>query len=57
MFDKNYRLWGGFVIEAPSGKKVFYAGDTGYCGIFKELGHIFKGYDLSIIPIGAYLPR
>jgi hypothetical protein len=28
-----------------------------YCGIFKELGHIFKGYDLSIIPIGAYLPR
>lgn len=57
MFDKNYRLWGGFVIEAPSRKKVFYAGDTGYCGIFKELGHIFKGYDLSIIPIGAYLPR
>lgn len=34
-FDKNYRLWGGFVIESPTGKKVFYSGDTGYCPVFK----------------------
>lgn len=32
---KNYRLWGGFVIESPTKKKVFYSGDTGYCTIFK----------------------
>lgn len=56
-FDKNYRLWGGFVIESPTGKKVFYSGDTGYCGIFREIGEVFKGFDLSILPIGAYLPR
>lgn len=36
---------------------MFYSGDTGYCPIFKELGNIFKGFDLSILPIGAYLPR
>lgn len=57
LFDKNYRLWGGFVIESPTGKKVFYSGDTGYCEVFGELGHIFKGFDLSILPIGAYKPR
>lgn len=33
--DDQIRLWGGFVIETPNKKKIFYAGDTGYCGIFK----------------------
>jgi N-acyl-phosphatidylethanolamine-hydrolysing phospholipase D len=39
------------------GKKIFYSGDTGYCGVFKELGEVFGGFDLSILPIGAYHPR
>ena len=53
--DKNVRLWGGFVIkEMKTGKKVFYSGDTGYCGVFQEIGHIFGGFDLAILPIGAY---
>lgn len=29
--DQNTRLWGGFVIKTPKGKKIFYSGDTGYC--------------------------
>lgn len=45
------------MIKTPKGKKIFYPGDTGYCGIFKELGEIFGGFDLSILPIGAYEPR
>jgi len=57
MFDKLKRLWGGFVIESPTKKKVFYSGDTGYCEIFKEIGEFFGGFDLSILPIGAYEPR
>lgn len=50
------RLWGGFVIEAKD-KKIFYSGDTGKCGVFKEIGKKFKQFDLSILPIGAYEPR
>jgi L-ascorbate metabolism protein UlaG (beta-lactamase superfamily) len=38
MFDTGKRLWGGFVIKTPRGKTIFYSGDTGYCGVFKELG-------------------
>ena len=33
--DTQERLWGGFIIETPNKKKIFYAGDTGYCDIFK----------------------
>jgi L-ascorbate metabolism protein UlaG (beta-lactamase superfamily) len=36
--DLCKRLWGGFVVKLPTGQKIFYPGDTGYCGIFKEIG-------------------
>lgn len=31
LFQKNTRLWGGFVIITPKGQKIFYSGDTAYC--------------------------
>ena len=55
--DVNSRLWGGFVIKTPQGKKIFYSGDTAYCEIFKDIGQIFGPIDLAILPIGAYEPR
>ena len=54
--DQNKRLWGGFVIEAL-GNKIYFAGDTGYCLLFKELYQVFGGFDLSLLPIGAYEPN
>ena len=30
-FEKNTRLWGGFIIKTPKGQKIFYSGDTAYC--------------------------
>ncbi|KAK0229658.1 Metallo-hydrolase/oxidoreductase [Armillaria nabsnona] len=53
------------------GKKVYFTGDTGYrsvedgeneaerpvCPAFKEIGERFGGFDLAMIPIGAYEPR
>lgn len=53
------------------GYKVWFAGDTGYrhvaqgqdedtvpyCPAFKEIGEKFGGFDLGLIPIGAYDPR
>lgn len=57
----------------PSQSQVWFAGDTGYrtvprgftgneddlphCPAFKEIGDKFGHFDLSHIPIGAYLPR
>lgn len=57
IYEKNTRLWGGFIIKTPKGQKIFYPGDTAYCEIFSEIGNKFGPFDLAILPIGAYLPR
>lgn len=58
IFDTNKRLWGGFVIDNPDGMRIFYSGDTGFGKMFKQIGEMYSdGFDLSLIPIGAYLPR
>lgn len=36
---------------------IFFAGDTGYCSAFEEIGKRFGPFDLAAIPIGAYEPR
>ncbi|PPQ96737.1 hypothetical protein CVT26_010221 [Gymnopilus dilepis] len=51
--------------------KVYFGGDTGYravldgqnedevpvCPAFETIGNKFGGFDIALIPIGAYLPR
>ncbi|NBV21659.1 MAG: MBL fold metallo-hydrolase [Proteobacteria bacterium] len=55
-FDRNQTHWCGWVLRSPS-RSVYFAGDTGYCPGFKEIGERFGGFDLAMIPIGAYQPR
>lgn len=55
-FDRNATLWCGWVLEWPE-FKLFFAGDTGYSRDFADIGARFGGFDLSLIPIGAYDPR
>jgi len=54
--DRNRTLWGGFVVEA-GGFRFIYTGDTGYSKDFADIGTRFGGFDLAVIPIGAYAPR
>lgn len=61
-FDYNKTLWAGYVIEIQktdgAKKTLYFAGDTGYNPQdFALIGKKFSNIDLSIIPIGAYLPR
>jgi len=51
--DTNKTLWGSFLIEYKD-KKIFFACDTGYGNIYKELGNKYGPIDLTIINIGAY---
>lgn len=59
--DTNTTLWGGFAIEGASHgvhRRVFFSGDTGYSAQhFRDIGARFGGFDLALIPIGAYEPR
>ena len=52
-WDTNKTLWGNFLIEYKD-KKIFFACDTGYGNIYKELGTKYGPIDLTFINIGAY---
>ena len=52
-WDTNKTLWGNFLIE-HNGRKIFFACDTGYGEIYKDLGKKYGPIDLTMINIGAY---
>ena len=53
---RNRSLWCGWVLD--NGERVYYfAGDTGYCHAFAEIGRRFPKIDVALLPIGAYEPR
>jgi L-ascorbate metabolism protein UlaG (beta-lactamase superfamily) len=56
LFDAYERLWASWVISAAQ-QRVFFAGDTGYADHFRQLGERYNGFNLALLPIGAYEPR
>jgi L-ascorbate metabolism protein UlaG (beta-lactamase superfamily) len=55
LWDRNRRLWCGWTI-AGRDRRLFFAGDSGYNEVFKEIGTRLGPFDLAAVPIGAYLP-
>jgi N-acyl-phosphatidylethanolamine-hydrolysing phospholipase D len=57
LFDSFDTLWASWSIHIDD-FSLWFAGDTGYNPVqFKEIGEYTKGFDLALIPIGAYAPR
>ncbi len=56
LWDRNQTLWGGFFLN-HLGKKIYFAGDTGYTKFFREIHRRLGAPDLALLPIGAYEPR
>lgn len=60
--DRMKTLWGGFAVLAPD-CHLFFAGDTGYSRDFTRIREHFAdrqrdgGFDIALLPIGAYEPR
>jgi L-ascorbate metabolism protein UlaG (beta-lactamase superfamily) len=55
-WDRNKRLWGGFVYEADDGT-AYHAGDTAFSElVFRKIGEAFPSIDWAMLPIGAYDP-
>ncbi|MFC8662916.1 MBL fold metallo-hydrolase [Streptomyces sp. NPDC057199] len=57
LHDTCRTLWGGWVLTASDGRRVYFAGDTGYGHWFSHIGARYPGIDLALLPIGAYNPR
>ena len=56
-WDRDKTLWNGYVVEHRK-KKFYFVGDTGYNAVdFRKIGEQFSPIDLSLIPIGTYVPR
>ena len=51
--DQNLRLWSSWVV-AGGGKKLWFAGDTGYTASLREIGKRLGPFDVAAIPIGGY---
>jgi L-ascorbate metabolism protein UlaG (beta-lactamase superfamily) len=54
--DEQKTLWMSYTIEGSAGR-IYFAGDTGYGSQFKVARETYGGFDLAILPIGAYNPR
>ena len=60
--DRMRTLWGGYALFAPD-FHLFHAGDTGYSTDFRDIRERFaarqgeQGFDLALLPVGAYEPR
>lgn len=55
-FDANASLWCSWLL-IHEGYRLYFAGDTGYGPIFRQIGDLFAPVDLALLPIGAYDPR
>jgi N-acyl-phosphatidylethanolamine-hydrolysing phospholipase D len=53
LHDQNLRLWSSWVI-AGGGKKLWFAGDTGYTTSLREIGKRLGPFDVAAIPVGGY---
>jgi N-acyl-phosphatidylethanolamine-hydrolysing phospholipase D len=61
--DRMKTLWGGYAVFAPD-FQLYFAGDTAYSKDFADIHARFaarhgvgRGFDLALIPVGAYEPR
>jgi len=55
--DRGDTLWCGFTLTAANGRRVFFAGDTGFHPDFATIGERYGPFDVALLPIGAYEPR
>ena len=65
LVDRSQTLWGGFAVFAPD-FHWYFSGDTGYSKDFADTQARFAsrhqtaqggGFDLALLPVGAYQPR
>ncbi len=54
-WDRDRRLWASWVMIGRS-RRLYFGGDSGYFGGFKEAGDRLGPFDLAAIAVAAYRP-
>ncbi len=54
--DFRRGLWASWAVTG-AGRRLYFAGDTGYFAGFKRIGEALGPFDLAVLPIGAYEPQ
>jgi L-ascorbate metabolism protein UlaG (beta-lactamase superfamily) len=54
--DRNRTLWCGFACSGGA-RRLYFAGDSGYCPAFAEIERRCGPFDVALMPVGAYEPR
>ena len=55
--DRGDTLWCGYALYESGGRRVYFAGDTGFHPEFEPIGERYGPFDVALLPIGAYEPR
>jgi L-ascorbate metabolism protein UlaG (beta-lactamase superfamily) len=56
MYESRQTLWGGWLFEWND-LRVYFAGDTGYSEVFKDMRKRYGEFDICLMPISAYFQR
>jgi L-ascorbate metabolism protein UlaG (beta-lactamase superfamily) len=54
--EQNQTLWGGWLFEYK-GYRIYFAGDTGYSDVFKDIHQRLGDVDICLMPIVAWYWR
>lgn len=55
-WDTNTSHWGGWVMR-HGGDTLYFAGDSGYDTVFRDIGERYGDIRAALLPIGAYEPE
>lgn len=53
--NRDTTLWGSWVLSG-SQRRIFYSGDSGYFGGYRDIGSQYGPFDATLMQIGAYSP-
>jgi len=54
-WDRDRRLWASWAVLGAN-RRLYFGGDSGYFGGFKDAGERLGPFDLAAIAVGAYRP-